>query len=241
MIYTIFFITMQNTIMTSNRVKTCIQEARARIMAIMTAVCAGAMLMLSGCAGLFIEQYGYAASNAAINQEDGRTVFLPYNAPSISQGYHPKPVKKHHRKTSPRHEGLDIAGSTGTPVIAAASGIVVSSYFEPFAGHRVVIDHGKDEYGVFIQSRYFHLHKRLVKKGDRVVRGQEIGTLGSTGLLASFPHLHYEIRGAVHSQPMDPHRFWTDGNGVVTCFDSSRQWPDEPVKTTYPVPCLKKQ
>ena len=141
------------------------------------------------------------------------------------------------------HHGIDILGKTGTPVIASATGIVTGSFFDIFYGHRVVIDHGEDENGLRIQSKYFHLQKRLVNKGGKINRGQQIGTLGRTGLLAGFPHLHYEIRIGDPLKPfflesMNPHRFWVDGVGVITCYDSTRQWPDAPFQTTYPVPCL---
>jgi murein DD-endopeptidase MepM/ murein hydrolase activator NlpD len=92
-------------------------------------------------------------------------------------------------------------------------------------------------------SRYVHLDKRLVKKGDTVIRGQQIGTLGSTGLLAGgFPHLHFEIRSGLipeisKSEPHNPHRFWSDGIGIVTCFDAMKPLSDRPFRTTYPVPC----
>ena len=127
-------------------------------------------------------------------------------------------------------------------MIAPASGTVIKSYFEPVYGRRIVIEHGKDKTGLVIKTNYFHLKKHLVKKGDRVVRGQQIGLLGMTGLLAGFPHLHFEVQVrniSEHPQfrPMNPHRFWADGVGIVTCFDNSKHWEEKPFKITYPVPC----
>ncbi len=233
--------------MISDWIQTFIQVMRVEVIGIMIALCVVAMLTLSGCANLFIKQYGYVAPDAEKVREDGRAVFMPENAPSISQAYGSQPLHKSNIATfteheGTEHEGIDIIGKTGTPVIAAAAGIVKSSYYEPFYGNRVVIDHGKDENGLFIRSKYFHLKKRLVKNGDKVARGQQIGTLGSTGLTAPFPHLHYEVRVGVrldqyYFKPLNPHRFWVDGVGIVTCFDSSRKWKDKPFKTTYPVPC----
>jgi murein DD-endopeptidase MepM/ murein hydrolase activator NlpD len=209
----------------------------------MIALCVVAMLTLSGCIGLLVKPYGFVAFDAEKVRKDGSAIFIPENAPSIIQGYTPKPLEKSQTAASTGHNGIDIYGKTGIPVIAAATGIVINSYYELFYGNRIVIDHGQDENGLFIISRYLHLKKRLVKKGDNVVRGQQIGTLGRTGLQAAFiPHVHYEIRMGVEldqfkTEPMNPHRFWVDGVGVVTCFDSSRQWADRLFKTTYPVPC----
>jgi murein DD-endopeptidase MepM/ murein hydrolase activator NlpD len=198
-----------------------------------------ASLTLSGCARL-IKPYGYVSPDGVSIQEGGRAVYLPKNAPSISQGYNPEPSSGNN---SGGHEGIDIFGKTNTPVISPATGTVIKSYFEPIYGNCIVINHGKNENNLFLRSRFLHLKKRLVKKGDIVVRGQQIGTLGRTGLLAGgFPHLHYEIRAGTKRdqllfQPLNPHRFWMDGVGVVTCFDSSRQYADLPFRTTYPVPC----
>jgi murein DD-endopeptidase MepM/ murein hydrolase activator NlpD len=199
--------------------------------------------LLTGCANMFIQQYGHVTSDDEIIRMDGKAVYIPENAPSISQGYKPGSFGKTDLDNTGNHEGIDIISKRGTPVIAVASGVVVSSFYRPLFGNRILIDHGKDENGMFIMSRYVHLDKRLMKKGDKVVRGQQIGTLGSTGLLAGgFPHLHFEIRlGLIpeisKSEPHNPHRFWSDGIGIVTCFDAMKPLSDRPIRTTYPVPC----
>ncbi len=199
------------------------------------------LLLLTSCANLFIQQYGYVSSDAEIIRKDNKAVSIPESAPSISQGY--KPFGKSDTSDSGSHEGIDIISNKGTPVIAAASGAVISSFYRPLFGNRILIDHGRDTNGMFIMSRYVHLDKRIAKKGDKVIRGQQIGTLGRTGLLAGgFPHLHFEIRTGVNpeiskSEPHNPHKFWMDGIGEVTCFDINEQWPDNTFKTTYPVPC----
>jgi murein DD-endopeptidase MepM/ murein hydrolase activator NlpD len=203
-----------------------------KYIAIMFTLSAAGIVALSGCAGSFINQYGYAAPDSEIVREDGNAVFIPSNSHSISQGFKPQE----------EHEGIDIVGKRGTPVIAAAGGIVISSYYEPFFGNRVVIDHGRNENSLYMRSRYFHLNKRLVNEGENVVRGQQIGELGSKGLLASYPHLHFEVRararqGQNQSEPLNPHKFWVDGAGIVTCFEPGRELPDMPFKTTFPVPC----
>jgi murein DD-endopeptidase MepM/ murein hydrolase activator NlpD len=197
-----------------------------------------AVLILTGCAPLHLEPYGIVAPDGESVREDGGPVFLPEGAPSIMQGFNLQP------EPQPRagHEGIDIYARTGTPVIAPASGIVTDSYFEPFYGNRVIIEYGRDENGRDIFSRLLHLDKRLVSEGEKVLRGQPIGTLGSTGLLASYPHLHYEIRVRLdghRSYPVNPHIFWADGAGVVTCFDNSMELPGRQFSMTYPVSCRK--
>ena len=203
-----------------------------KYIAIVFTLSAAGIIALSGCAGSFVNQYGYAAPDAEIVREDGNAVFIPSNAHSIAQGF----------KLQEEHQGIDIVGKRGTPVIAAAGGIVRSSYYGPFFGNRVVIDHGRNTNGFYMRSKYFHLNKLLVNEGDKVVRGQQIGELGSTGMLASYPHLHFETRSGARQNlklfnPVTPHKFWVDGTGIVTCFDPDRELPDMPFKTTFPVPC----
>jgi murein DD-endopeptidase MepM/ murein hydrolase activator NlpD len=221
------------------------------IFVIATCLCLTLILLCSGCAGLFIKPYGFAASDAEKIRRDGSAVFIPGNAPSISQGYNPDPMPRYHLDKSYDHRGIEVDGShdhtgidifakKGTPVLAVASGVVTGSYYEPFYGNHVEMNFGRNTEGLLVKGNFFHLDERLVKEGDEVTRGQQIGTLGSTGLLASYPHLHYEIRLgdlAGYFEATNPHWYWADGVGIVTCFDTGRKWPDEPFQTTYPVPC----
>jgi exodeoxyribonuclease VII large subunit len=86
------------------------------------------------------------------------------------------------------HYGVDIAAPAGTPIKAAASGTVTLAERDLyFTGGTVIIDHG---YG--LSSTYVHLAKLDVKRGDTVVQGQEIGTLGATGR-ATGPNLHWGV------------------------------------------------
>ena len=87
------------------------------------------------------------------------------------------------------HAGLDMAGNTGLSIYATGDGTVVSAHFNAYGyGREIEIDHG---FGY--TTVYGHLSKILVKKGDRIKRGQLIGELGSTGR-STGPHLHYEVR-----------------------------------------------
>lgn len=86
------------------------------------------------------------------------------------------------------HEGVDLAGPAGQPVYATGDGVVESAEIN-FSGYGnvVVIDHG---FGY--KTRYAHLKEIKVTKGQVVIRGDRIGTLGSSGL-STGPHLHYEV------------------------------------------------
>ena len=86
------------------------------------------------------------------------------------------------------HEGIDFMAEEGTPIHAAAAGVVVYSDFHPQYGNMVEIDHGND-----LITRYAHASKRLVKVGDVVLRGSRIADVGKTGR-ATGAHLHFEVR-----------------------------------------------
>lgn len=86
------------------------------------------------------------------------------------------------------HEGIDFMAAEGTPIHAAAAGVVVYSDFHPQYGNMIEIDHGND-----LISRYAHASKRLVKVGDVVLRGSRIAEVGRTGR-ATGSHLHFEVR-----------------------------------------------
>lgn len=86
------------------------------------------------------------------------------------------------------HEGLDFNAETGTPVVAAAAGVVIAAEYHPEFGNMIDIDHGEG-----LVSRYAHLSKSLVKVGQIVHRGVHIGDVGSTGR-STGSHLHFEVR-----------------------------------------------
>ena len=85
------------------------------------------------------------------------------------------------------HEGMDFACDTGTPVYATGNGTVRYAKWQSGFGNLIEIDHG---YGYV--TRYAHLSKILVRNGQKVVRGEEIGLVGTTGK-STGPHLHYEV------------------------------------------------
>ena len=100
------------------------------------------------------------------------------------------------------HSGIDFAGRTGTPIYATANGVVSHAYLDKRLGNVVVIEHNIEEVneqGVVytrkgeFRTEYGHMEKILVKKGQPVTRGQQIGMMGSTGY-STGPHLHYAVR-----------------------------------------------
>ncbi|CAH0532641.1 hypothetical protein VST7929_00481 [Vibrio stylophorae] len=94
------------------------------------------------------------------------------------------------------HRGTDYVAPVGTPIMAAGNGTVIASSYNKFNGNYVFIRHN----ATYI-TKYLHLTKRFVKKGERVKQGQKIGTLGGTGRVTG-PHLHYEfLVNGVHKNP----------------------------------------
>jgi murein DD-endopeptidase MepM/ murein hydrolase activator NlpD len=87
------------------------------------------------------------------------------------------------------HPGIDLAGAYGTPVYATADGTVLRAGWNNGGyGNLVEIDHGRG-----ITTRYGHMSAILVRDGDHITRGQQIGRMGSTGR-STGTHLHYEVR-----------------------------------------------
>lgn len=95
------------------------------------------------------------------------------------------------------HRGIDLNGDVGDPVYAMLDGIVVLAEMLFYEGNMVIINHGN---GIF--SYYMHMEKLYVASGDKVVAGQQIGTVGSTGM-STGPHLHVSlVVGGVQVNPM---------------------------------------
>ncbi|MFN4310852.1 MAG: peptidoglycan DD-metalloendopeptidase family protein [Ferrovibrio sp.] len=139
-----------------------------------------------------------AAEPAAPQQEavlpprSGRTFSWPVRGRILST-FGPKPDGLH-------NDGINIAARAGAPVIAAENGVVVyaGSELKGF-GNLLLVRHADGW-----MTAYAHLDKMLVKKGQKVTRGQAIGTVGSTGGVSQ-PQLHFEIRKG--TQAVDPGKF----------------------------------
>lgn len=101
------------------------------------------------------------------------------------------------------HEGIDFNAEIGTPVVAAADGVVLAASFHPEFGNLIEVDHGEG-----LVSRYAHLSRMEVAAGTLIRRGQKIGAVGLTGRTTG-AHLHFEVR--VLGVPQNPALFLRQG------------------------------
>ncbi len=136
------------------------------------------------------------SSSASIGKKDLKTLSrLPTIAPVKSFEFD-KLVSGFGKRINPfhkglyHHDGVDIAMPTGTPVLASAPGIIIlarqSNLLAGF-GNYIEIDHGNG-----MITRYAHLELLKVKNGQKVTKGEVIGTIGTSGGSIA-PHLHYEV------------------------------------------------
>ena len=103
-------------------------------------------------------------------------------------------------KTVKFHAGMDFSANTGTPVYVTGNGKVTKAGWDGLYGRCIVVDHG---FGYV--TRYAHLSKINVRTGQKVVRGETIGEVGSTGK-STGPHLHYEVH--VKGQVVNPVNYY---------------------------------
>jgi murein DD-endopeptidase MepM/ murein hydrolase activator NlpD len=101
------------------------------------------------------------------------------------------------------HNGIDIVADKGTKIFAPGAGKVIFAGYKRSTGYTIEIDHG---FGY--QTRYFHLSKLNVRKGQKVKRGELLGLSGRSGTLCNGPHLHYEVR--YNGVPLNPRKFIFD-------------------------------
>lgn len=94
------------------------------------------------------------------------------------------------------HNGVDIGAKYGSQIVASLAGTVRYAGYNSTAGNYVEIDHGNG-----YVTRYLHASKLLVKKGDKVLQGQVIALVGSTGV-STAPHLHFSV--VIDGVPVDP-------------------------------------
>ncbi|ABC64558.1 M23 family metallopeptidase [Erythrobacter litoralis] len=120
---------------------------------------------------------------------------MPLEGASLTSGYGMRthPVLGGRRS----HKGVDLAAPTGTPVYATGDGLVEMAQWFSSYGKYIQIGHGND-----LETRFAHLSRIVVDKGEFVQKGDLIGYVGSTGR-STGPHLHYEVRvGGVAVNPI---------------------------------------
>jgi murein DD-endopeptidase MepM/ murein hydrolase activator NlpD len=114
-------------------------------------------------------------------------------------GYRFSPFRGRRLHSGSLHEGVDIANSSDTPIVATADGVVRYSGWKGGFGMMVVLDHG---FGY--STAYGHTSKAVVKVGDHVERGQLVAFMGTTGR-STGNHLHYEVWR--HGKPVNPIKY----------------------------------
>lgn len=138
----------------------------------------------------------------AMEENTDRLAAMPSLAPAnghLSSLFNPNRKHPILRVTRP-HEGIDIAAPVGEPILAPSAGRVVFVGTKAGGyGKTVKIDHGHG-----VETLYAHASRLLVRRGERVERGQIIAEVGATGLVTG-PHLHYEV--LMDGQPVDPMNF----------------------------------
>ena len=158
------------------------------------------------CVELSVQSYSFDTIADLVNKKSDMLRCIPAirPLPNIYEvqsgfGYRYHPILKVLRP----HTGIDITAKKGTPVYATADGVVSREQPGGGYGQVIVINHGYS-----YQTLYAHLSKKAVKPGEKVVRGQVIGYVGSTGI-STGPHLHYEvIKGGKKVNPV--HYFFND-------------------------------
>ena len=110
------------------------------------------------------------------------------------------------------HTGIDISAPIGTPIRAAADGVVKSAQMVNGYGREVVIDHGNN-----VETCYAHMSGFAVSAGQPVVKGQVIGYVGVSGRTTG-AHLHYEVR--IRNTPVNPHKYLRDTMSSVAALQN---------------------
>ena len=134
------------------------------------------------------------------------------------------------------HAGVDIAAPAGTPVLAAADGIVTLLIdFKPGCGIGVVLSHPAFKHW----TAYCHMTRILVASGQTVSRGEPIGVSGTSGNSANIPHVHLELCTRACASHRDGDLAGTQNPlaVVVGCYDPERIYPVNRFVLTWPIPC----
>lgn len=134
-----------------------------------------------------------------------KDVFLKPTTGRVSSGF--GKIRTYNNGNTSSHAGIDIANKLGTPVIASQSGKVILSKKLDVHGNTIMVDHG---YGVV--SIFCHLDKRLVRRGQLIRKGREIGLMGMTGVVSGV-HLHWGM--SVQNVRVNPLYFTTSKTDLI--------------------------
>lgn len=146
-----------------------------------------------------------AAQNTVIYSESGFMWPLPaYSTLSSLFGNRIHPITGNPNN----HTGIDVPAPSGTPILSAKSGIVLTSEWHYSYGNYVVVSHGNGQ-----TTLYAHMVSRGVSEGDTVSQGQAVGYVGTTGS-STGNHLHYEIR--INGTRVDPVNYYPDKTLYIT-------------------------
>ncbi len=177
-----------------------INEMQARVAHIQALVAAArpAPTTVAAAATSAVGAPSFAATlDEAVGRPAGVSGWVRPTAGSVSSEFGPR--------WGTMHEGIDLAAASGTPVRAAADGIVRKAAWYGGYGNAVIIDHGQG-----VTTLYGHNARLDVREGERVRAGDVISQVGSTGD-STGPHLHFEVTR--DGKKIDP-RPWLTGRGV---------------------------
>ncbi len=153
---------------------------------------------------LYVQSKSYDELTKAVNSKGKMMASIPAIQPVDSRklrsisgfGYRMHPIYKIRKM----HEGIDFAAPIGTPIYATGDGTVVAAGVERGYGNRIMINHGYS-----YTTKYAHMSKFKVKRGQKVKRGDVIGYVGNTGA-STGPHCHYEVYKS--GKPINPINFF---------------------------------
>lgn len=145
-----------------------------------------------------LESESFQKLLSTVNRKEDSLQYLPAIKPvlngRITDGFGKRRHPIYKRITD--HQGIDIAANRGTPVLASADGYVTFTGTNGGYGNFISINH---KYG--FETKYGHLQKIYVRRGQFVKRGDKIGEVGNSGL-STAPHLHYEVH--YRNKPVNP-------------------------------------
>lgn len=209
-----------------------------------------AMKLIPSLRGYYIPMRSPTATG---DHRDPQVVY-PAAIPKIISHYHSWQDAK--SKLRDRvHQGIDIGGPAGQPIIAIADGHVLEAHTVECWGPTISIDHGRDRFGDPLIAVYSHLGEIVVEKGQTVSRGEMVARLGANEdqfeCMGGVRHLHLQLGRleGLNKGPesglryflqdarygANPHELWADGPYRVSCFDGNRHY--DAGTLTYPLPC----